>query len=191
MLEKMAFFMAVTEAETLPKNIAEVIFCGRSNVGKSSTINALCSQKKLAYTSKTPGRTRTINVYDVSTGKWIIDLPGYGFARVSPKEKRHWQKMIEDCIVERKTKKAVYIIVDAFVGPTELDYDMAYWLKDNGIDFKIVANKCDKIPQVNMPEVENKISEYFEIDKKDVFAVSAKKRNGIDKLRNDIKLFLK
>jgi GTP-binding protein len=191
MLEKAAFFRAVTDAETLPKNIAEVIFCGRSNVGKSSIINALCSQKNLARTSKTPGRTRTINVYSASIGKWIIDLPGYGFARVSPQEKKLWQKMIEDCIAHRKTKKSVYIIVDAFVGPTDLDYDMAYWLKDNGINFKIAANKCDKIPEVDMQEVENKTAQCFEIVKDDVFAVSAKQKNGIDKLKTDIIKFLK
>lgn len=191
MLAKTAFFRATTEAETLPKNIAEVIFCGRSNVGKSSTINALCSQKNLARTSKTPGRTRTINVYSISMGRWIIDLPGYGFARVSPQEKKLWQKMIESCIVRRNTKKTVYIIVDAFVGPTELDYDMAHWLKENGVRFKIIANKCDKIPQVDMPAVENKIAEYFDTDEKDVFAISAKQKDKIDKLKTDIIMFLK
>ncbi|MCL2144956.1 MAG: ribosome biogenesis GTP-binding protein YihA/YsxC [Endomicrobia bacterium] len=190
MLEKASFFRAVTEAAALPKNIAEVIFCGRSNVGKSSAINALCSQKNLARTSKTPGRTRTINVYDVSVGRWIIDLPGYGFARVSPKEKELWRKMIESCIAERKSKKTVYIIVDAFVGPTDLDHDMAYWLQKNGIPFKIIANKCDKIPQVNMPEVKNKIAEHFEIDVKNVFAVSARNKKGIDGLRADLEKFL-
>ncbi|MCL1972865.1 MAG: ribosome biogenesis GTP-binding protein YihA/YsxC [Endomicrobia bacterium] len=191
MLEKTVFFRATTEAQTLPKNISEVIFCGRSNVGKSSAINALCSQKNLARTSKTPGRTRTINVYGVSMGRWIVDLPGYGFARVSPKEKELWRKMIESCIAERKSKKTVYIIVDAFVGPTDLDYDMAYWLKEHSVPFKIAANKCDKIPQVNMPEVENKIAEYFETDVKNVFAISARDKDGIDRLRADIEKFLK
>jgi GTP-binding protein len=191
MLGKTAFFRAVSEAQTLPKNISEVIFCGRSNVGKSSAINALCSQKNLARTSKTPGRTRSINVYSVSMGRWIIDLPGYGFARVSPQEKKLWQKMIEGCILERKAKKTVYIIVDAFVGPTNLDYDMAYWLEEKGVRFKIVANKCDKIPQADMEAVAAKIAECFEIDKKDVFAVSAKQKTGVDKLKTDITSFLK
>lgn len=191
MLEKTAFFRATSEAETLPKNIAEVIFCGRSNVGKSSTINALCSQKKLARTSKTPGRTRTVNVYSVSMGRWIIDLPGYGFARVSPQEKELWQKMIETCIAERKSKKMVYIIVDALVGPTELDYDMACWLGEHAVPFRIVANKCDKVPQVDMDAVTDKIAEHFETDKKNVFAVSAKEKSGIDRLRVDIEKFLK
>lgn len=191
MLEKTVFFTAVSEVGDLPENISEVIFCGRSNVGKSSTINALCSRKNLARTSKTPGRTRTVNVYSVSAGRWIIDLPGYGFARVSPQEKKLWRKMVENCIVARKTKKTVYIIVDAFVGPTVLDYDMAYWLKDKGIRFKIVANKCDKIPDADMDAVENKVAQYFGTDKKDVFALSARRKKGIERLKTDIADFLK
>ena len=191
MLEKTVFFTTVSEVEDLPENISEVIFCGRSNVGKSSTINALCSRKNLARTSKTPGRTRTVNVYSVSAGRWIIDLPGYGFARVSPQEKKMWRKMVENCIAARKTDKTVYIIVDAFVGPTVLDYDMAYWLKDKGIRFKIVANKCDKIPDADMDAVENKVAQYFGTDKKDVFALSARRNKGIERLKTDIAGFLK
>lgn len=192
MLEKTAFFRATTDAASLPKNISEVIFSGRSNVGKSSIINTLCSQKKLARTSKTPGRTRSINVYSVSMGRWIIDLPGYGFARVSPDEKALWKQMIEECIIVRKSKKMIYIIIDAFVGPTELDLDMADWLKDNKIDFKIVANKCDKLPlEVSSSEINNKVAELFNIKKENIFAVSAKKRSGFDKLKTDIIKFLK
>ncbi|MCA6071868.1 MAG: ribosome biogenesis GTP-binding protein YihA/YsxC, partial [Endomicrobium sp.] len=147
MLEKAVFFRATSEADSLPQSVAEIILSGRSNVGKSSVINALCSQKNLARTSKTPGRTRSINVYSVAMRKWIIDLPGYGFARVSHQEKDLWNKMIEECIIKRKSRKVVYIIVDAFVGPTELDFDMAHWLSDYSVPFKIVANKCDKAPK--------------------------------------------
>ena len=118
MLEKTVFFRAESKADSLPQSVAEIILSGRSNVGKSSVINALCSQKNLARTSKTPGRTRSINVYSAAMRKWIIDLPGYGFARVSLQEKELWNKMIEECIIQRKSKKVVYIIVDAFVGPT-------------------------------------------------------------------------
>jgi GTP-binding protein len=192
MLEKTVFFRAFNEAAGLPKNISEIIFCGRSNVGKSSVINALTSQKNLARTSKTPGRTRSINVYDVSMGRWIIDLPGYGFARVSPREKELWQNMIESCIAQRKSRKTVYIIIDSYVGPTELDLDMAFWLKENGIKFKVVANKCDKLPAaVNTAEVCRKAAEVFEIKEDEVFAVSAKKKNGFEKLKSDIIGFLK
>ncbi|MDR0800199.1 MAG: ribosome biogenesis GTP-binding protein YihA/YsxC [Endomicrobium sp.] len=191
MLNKTVFFRATAKADSLPKSAAEIIFSGRSNVGKSSVINALCSQKNLARTSKTPGRTRSINVYSVSMRKWIIDLPGYGFARVNLREKKLWKDMMEECIIKRKSNKAVYIIVDAFVGPTELDFDMAEWLKGYSIPFKIIANKCDKVPRsVPEDEIRNKAAEYFGTDKSNVFAVSAKKRNGFDKLQIDVLKFL-
>lgn len=187
MLSKTTFFRATTDALSLPKNISEIILSGRSNVGKSSIINALCSQKNLARTSKTPGRTRSINVYSVSMGRWIIDLPGYGFARVSPKEKEVWRKMIDDHIIKRQSKKIVYIIVDGYVGPTELDFNMSQWLKEYNVPFKIVANKCDKLPAAaDINELISKIAEFFEIPENDVFAVSAKKKNGINILKTDI-----
>ncbi|MDR2191360.1 MAG: ribosome biogenesis GTP-binding protein YihA/YsxC [Endomicrobium sp.] len=192
MLEKTMFFRAVNDASKLPENIAEVIFSGRSNVGKSSVINALTSQKNLARTSKTPGRTRSINVYDVSMGRWIIDLPGYGFARVSPQEKELWKDMIEGCIARPRSKKIVYLIVDAYVGPTELDFDMAFWLNQARVKFKVIANKCDKLPAaISLDEVCQKAAGLFEIKECEVFAVSAKKKNGFEKLKADIAGFLK
>ena len=190
MLEKTIFFRAFNDASHLPKNISEVIFCGRSNVGKSSVINALTMRKNLARTSKTPGRTRSINVYSVSTGKWMIDLPGYGFARVCPQEKKLWQSMIENCIAQRKSRKTVYIIIDAYVGPTELDLSMAFWLKENGVKYKVVANKCDKLPAaVKLDEICQKAAELFNIKESEVFAVSAKKKNGFEKLKINISSF--
>jgi GTP-binding protein len=82
-----SFFISSTEPQKLPQSISEVAFVGRSNVGKSSVINAICNKKNLARTSKTPGRTRAINIFTPSNGRWIVDLPGYGFAKVSEEEK--------------------------------------------------------------------------------------------------------
>jgi GTP-binding protein len=125
-------------------------------------------------------------------GKWIIDLPGYGFARVSPQEKELWQTMIENCIAQRKSRKTVYIIIDAYVGPTELDFDMAFWLEENGAEYKVVANKCDKLPsEVSLVQVCQKAAELFNIKEDEVFAVSAKQKNGFEKLKADIAGFLK
>jgi GTP-binding protein len=191
MLEKTVFFRAQSNAKLLPQSSAEVILSGRSNVGKSSIINALCSQKNLAKTSKTPGRTRSINVYSVVMKKWIIDLPGYGFARVSPQEKELWNRMIQDCIIFRKSKKIVYIIVDAFVGPTELDFNMADWLNEHNIHFKVIVNKCDRLPgDISQDKIQDKIAQYFDIDKSDTFVVSAKNKQRFDKLKTDVVKFL-
>lgn len=185
------FFRAENNPSALPASRAEVIFAGRSNVGKSSVINALCRQKNLARTSKTPGRTRSINVYSIVMGKWLIDLPGYGFARVNPNEKKLWKAMIEDCIINRDSKKRVYLIIDALVGPTELDLNMAEWLADNEIQFKIIANKCDKLPSVvTMPEIQSETAKVFESEIENIFTVSAKQKNGFEKLRADVVKFL-
>ncbi|MDR0822548.1 MAG: ribosome biogenesis GTP-binding protein YihA/YsxC [Endomicrobium sp.] len=192
MLEKTQFFRAVNDSLTLPKNNIEAIFAGRSNVGKSSVINALCAQKNLARTSKTPGRTRSINVYSIAMGKWLIDLPGYGFAKVNLKEKELWQKMIEDCILKRQSKKLVYLIVDVFVGPTDLDLDMVFWLKENAISFKVIANKADKLnAAAQKEEMQNKLAEIFDIAPANIYIISAKKKQGFDKLKQDINEYFK
>ncbi|GMO65019.1 MAG: ribosome biogenesis GTP-binding protein YihA/YsxC [Endomicrobiia bacterium] len=192
MLEKAVFFKSAMEVNSLPKSFAEVVISGRSNVGKSSIINALCLQKNLARTSKSPGRTKNINIYSVSIGKWIVDLPGYGFARVSRCERQIWNKIIENYLVQRKSKKIVYIIIDAFVGPTELDFNMTDWLDKLGISFKIIANKYDKVPQnISENAIQLKIAEYFgATDKSKIFVVSAKKGNGLAKLKADAVKFL-
>ncbi|MDR1720942.1 MAG: ribosome biogenesis GTP-binding protein YihA/YsxC [Endomicrobium sp.] len=193
MLERAVFFKSTMEVNSLPESLAEVIISGRSNVGKSSIINALCLKKNLARISKTPGRTRSINVYSVSMGKWIVDLPGYGFARVSKEERKAWNKIIEKYLIQRNSRKMVYIIVDALVGPTELDFNMADWLSKFNVPFKIVANKCDKVPKnVTESVVRTKTAEYFAVadDRSKIFAVSAKKRDGFAELKTDIVKFL-
>ncbi|MDR0977868.1 MAG: ribosome biogenesis GTP-binding protein YihA/YsxC [Endomicrobium sp.] len=187
MLENTVFFRSESNVKMIPQSMAEVILSGRSNVGKSSVINTLCSKKKLARTSKTPGRTRTINIYSTAVKKWIIDLPGYGFAKVRHQEKRIWNAVIEDYIILRRSRKRVYIIIDAFVGPTDLDFNMAEWLAGHNISFKIVANKCDKLPgYVPQCEVEDEAARCFGIEKSNVFAVSAKNKSGFCALRSDI-----
>ncbi len=108
---------------------AEVAFVGRSNVGKSSLLNALCFQKGLAKTSKTPGRTRLINVFLTGTDRWIVDLPGYGFATGPARERETWQAMVEGYLTGRKSLRMVFVLVDAEVGPTKLDHQMLDWLR--------------------------------------------------------------
>ena len=185
-LEKTSFFISSTEPKKLPQSICEVAFVGRSNVGKSSIINAICKQKNLARTSKTPGRTRAINVFTPANGRWIVDLPGYGFARVSPESKKMWQEMIEGYISSRKTLRTIYILIDSYVGPTELDIMMTEWLNSLNINFKIVANKTDKVANLNLEELKCKISDSLKVDIKNIFCVSAKNSAGMGNLINDI-----
>ncbi len=185
-LSKSVFFISETKPELLPQSISEVAFVGRSNVGKSSVINSICKIKNLARTSKTPGRTRAINIFTPAKGRWIVDLPGYGFARVTEEEKKVWQKMIETYITSRKTLKMVYILIDSFVGPTELDFVMMDWVRKLNIPFKIVSNKTDKVSNLNLEKLKDTICEMCEVEKEDIYCVSAKKQTGFGKLINDI-----
>lgn len=185
-LSNSTFFISTTNPKELPESISEVAFVGRSNVGKSSVINAICKKKNLARTSKTPGRTRAINIFTPAKGRWLVDLPGYGFARVSNEEKALWQKMIEGYITTRKTLKNIYILIDAYVGPSELDFVMIDWLKKLNVNYSIIANKTDKIPNLNLEELICKITETCNTDISNVYCVSAKNQAGIGKLVNDI-----
>ena len=185
-LSNSTFFISTTKPKEMPESISEVAFVGRSNVGKSSVINAICKKKNLARTSKTPGRTRAINVFTPAKGRWLVDLPGYGFARVSSEEKALWQKMIEEYITTRKTLKKVYILIDSYVGPSELDLVMIDWLKKLNISYGIIANKSDKIPNLNLEQLICKITEVCNTNIDDIYCVSAKSQAGMGKLINDI-----
>ena len=185
-LSKSVFFISETKPELLPQSISEVAFVGRSNVGKSSVINAVCKIKNLARTSKTPGRTRAINIFTPAKGRWIVDLPGYGFARVTDEEKKVWKEMIEKYITSRKTLKMIYILIDSFVGPTDLDFMMIDWVKELKIPFKIISNKTDKVKNLNLEELKYKISEICEVSKQEIYCVSAKNQTGFGPLITDI-----
>ena len=146
------FHACVDSAHKLDHAQAEVAFVGRSNVGKSSLVNELCGRRLLAKVSKTPGKTRTINVFSVRYGKWLVDLPGYGFAAVSIKERNNWKHMIEQYISSRPSLKAIFVLVDGYVGATALDRQMLAWLKSKGMSYRIIVNKIDRITQVGLVE---------------------------------------
>lgn len=123
----------------------EVAFAGKSNVGKSSLINALMNRKSLARTSAAPGKTQTINFYNVNELIYLVDLPGYGYARASEEIKAKWGKMIEDYLHQSKEIRAVFLLIDIRHNPTENDRIMYRWILDHGYEPIIVATKLDKI----------------------------------------------
>jgi len=181
-----SFFISSTEPQNLPQSISEVAFVGRSNVGKSSVINAICNKKNLARTSKTPGRTRAINIFTPSNGRWIVDLPGYGFAKVSEEEKSSWKQMIEEYITGRKNLKVLYILIDGLVGPMDLDIVMVEWVKSLGVKFKIIVNKTDRISNLNLEQLKSDIAESLQISKDLIYCVSAKTKAGIGNIIGDV-----
>lgn len=130
----------------LPNNVhPEVAFAGKSNVGKSSLINALMNRKSLARTSAQPGKTQTINYYNVNDEIYFVDLPGYGFARANENVKAQWGKMIEDYLHKSKQLKCVFLLIDIRHEPSENDRIMYDWVTRNGYQPVIIATKLDKI----------------------------------------------
>lgn len=137
----------------LPKNMKpEIAFAGKSNVGKSSLINALMNRKSLARTSGQPGKTQTINFYNVNDVMYLTDLPGYGFARVSQTEKEKWGRMIENYLNTSKQLKAVFLLIDIRHDPSANDKMMYDWMVYQGFHPIIIATKLDKIKRSQIPK---------------------------------------
>lgn len=131
---------------TLPDNDRpEVAFAGKSNVGKSSMINVLMNRKSYARISATPGKTQTINFYNINDALYLVDLPGYGYARVSEKEKEQWGRMIERYLHSSSQLKAVFLLIDIRHEPSANDKLMYKWIVDQGYEPVIIATKLDKI----------------------------------------------
>lgn len=131
---------------TLPKNtLPEVAFAGKSNVGKSSLINGLVNRKALARTSSQPGKTQTINFYNVNGEVYFVDLPGYGYAKVSAEIKAKWGKMIENYLQKSDVLKAVFLLIDIRHEPSANDVTMYDWICHNGFQPIIIATKVDKL----------------------------------------------
>lgn len=137
----------------LPQNAhMEFAFAGKSNVGKSSLINGLMNRKSLARTSAQPGKTQTINFYNINDQMYFVDLPGYGYARVSEQEKAKWGKMIEDYLHQSKQLKAVFLLIDIRHEPSGNDKLMYDWILHQGFEPIIIATKLDKISRGQVPK---------------------------------------
>lgn len=130
----------------LPENtLPEIAFAGKSNVGKSSLINALMNRKSLARTSSQPGKTQTINFYNINDAMYLVDLPGYGYAKVAESEKQKWGQMIENYLHSSKQLRAVFLLIDIRHAPSANDKMMYDWMVYQGFDPIIIATKLDKI----------------------------------------------
>ena len=125
---------------------------GRSNVGKSSLLNALTGQRRLAFTSNTPGRTQTINFYRVARAYYFVDLPGYGFAKVSKQQAAGWKALIEEYLLNRQNLKSSFLILDVRRGWMESDLDLKQWMDVHGRQYIVIATKMDKLKSRNEQE---------------------------------------
>lgn len=183
---QLTFVASARRLTDLPPSPAEVALVGRSNVGKSSLVNALANRKQLARVSNTPGRTQLINLFTLPTGGTVVDLPGYGYAAVPTREKAQWGPMIESYLLGRESLQALLLLVDGEIGPTKLDLQMLDWVRDNGITTLIVATKADKVKPSRLAGRKQQVAAACRLHEGDILWVSAAKGTGIDALRSQV-----
>ncbi|MFZ8820645.1 MAG: ribosome biogenesis GTP-binding protein YihA/YsxC [Ilumatobacteraceae bacterium] len=181
---QLKFVQSATRVHQLPELGPEVAFVGRSNVGKSSLINALAHQRQLARVSNTPGRTQLINVFSHVAGGAVVDLPGYGYAKVPGHIRGDWSSMIEGYLLEREELVMVFVLVDGEIGPTPLDVQMLEWLRSNDVPHTVVATKSDKVKSAKRQRRKRDLAEGCMLEQGDIVWVSASKNVGIERLRD-------
>lgn len=176
------FVLSAPDVGELPHSPAELAVVGRSNVGKSSLLNALAARREVAKVSGKPGKTRLLNLFETDGGT-IVDLPGYGYAKVSQTERKAWERRMHRYLLEREPLVLTLLLIDGEVGPTPLDAEMLDWLRDHDVAFQVVATKHDKVRSSKRDRRKRDLAAGCEVDQREVVWVSAEKGVGIDRLR--------
>lgn len=184
------FIISNTDVKKCPAGrLPEYAFIGRSNVGKSSLINMLTGRKGLAMTSATPGKTMLINHFLINNGWYIVDLPGYGYARRGMKGQDQIRTIIEDYILEREQMTNLFLLIDSRLEPQKIDLEFMEWLGENEIPFSLIFTKIDKISkgrlQENLKVYQTKLLESWE-ELPPILLSSSEKKEGRDKILNYI-----
>lgn len=187
-LQKAEFLTSVTDLSKLPKDgLPQIAFSGKSNVGKSSVINRVLNRKNFARVGETPGKTVHINFFRIDEKAYFVDLPGYGYAKVSKSEKDRWAKLMEDYFSVPERIDLGILIVDARHKPTANDVTMAEYFKSSGRPFVVVANKLDKLKKSELEPNMALIRQTLELDEKTrLIPFSAEKGTGRDELVREI-----
>ena len=186
MIRKAEFLMSNTRIDRLPNdNIPEYAFIGRSNVGKSSLINMLVQRRGLAKTSSVPGKTVAINHFIVNDAWYLVDLPGYGYAQHSKKQRDAWRIMINNYITQRRNLVTTFVLVDSRLEPQNNDLGFMEWLGENQVPFCIVFTKADKVSKAeldrNVEMLKTKLLEEWE-ELPPIFITSSEKKQGRDEI---------
>ena len=184
--------MAVDEKSYPKDGLKEIVLVGRSNVGKSSFINALTNRKKLAYTSSSPGKTRTINFYNIDNMFRIVDLPGYGCAKISVSEREKWKKIIEEYLVKSQNIALICQIIDVRHEPTKLDLMMYDYIQSTGTDYLIIANKLDKLKSSQILKQISIIKKsLINLEKDSLIPFSSQDKRGVKEVLNKFEEIIK
>lgn len=186
--------LGVASLEQLPPaDKVEIAFAGRSNVGKSSLINALFNSKSIAKTSSTPGRTQQLNYFDFLGQMYLVDLPGYGFAKAPPQEVKRWQQVLVAYLKGRANLRRVFLLIDSRVGLKQIDEDIFKTLDEAAVSYQIVLTKIDKISKAELEKVQedvaSKLSKHAAAHTK-ILATSADKKIGLEELKAEIASFI-
>jgi GTP-binding protein len=188
------FVTSADRLDRLPPSPAEVTVVGRSNVGKSSLLNALSNRKGLAKTSKTPGRTQLLNLFELEPHDGavgtVVDCPGYGYAKTPRSVREGFQPMIEGYLTGREELRMVGALVDGEIGPTKLDVQLLDWLRHHGLPFTVIATKHDKVKAKVRDKRKRDLAEGCGVERSDVLWVSAQSGVNVDVLRDRIREWL-
>ncbi|AEI14212.1 GTP-binding protein engB [Flexistipes sinusarabici DSM 4947] len=189
---KAEFITSAADTGGFPEtSLPEIAFIGRSNVGKSSMINALLGRKKLVKVGNTPGKTKLINFFNIEDKYIFVDLPGYGYAKTSKAERKKWGRLIENYLKARKQLKACVLIIDIRRIPSGDDFLMIEWLSENEIPIILTATKKDKVSRNELDKHISKIAEALSVTADAVLPFSATRKDGVEMVWNNITYVLK
>ncbi len=187
------FVLGVAGLEQLPAaDRTEVAFAGRSNVGKSSLINALTGRNTLARTSNTPGRTQQLNFFDLGGALYLVDMPGYGYAKVSKSTREQWNRLIKNYLRGRPTLRCVFILIDGRHGMKESDEELMTMLDEAAVNYRIILTKCDKAKKAEMIKIKEDLSTVLKKHPAaypEFLETSSLKNKGLEEFRATIAAF--
>lgn len=190
-IKKAEFVISAVKRHQYPEDgRLEVAFVGRSNVGKSTLINTLTNRRKLVKVSSTPGKTRLINFFLINNDMYFVDLPGYGYAKVSKKEKENWGHIMEEYLVGREQLKKIVLLVDSRHKPTRDDIDMYNWIKHYNYEVLVVGTKLDKLKRNDINKNKKIIRDTLNMDKDDkILLISSLNKEGKEAVLEQILIY--